>query len=53
MILEAKYQSFDNFQFDYDTSSTGQVIDLLNRDIFWFPKENYYTSEENYLRNMK
>jgi hypothetical protein len=53
MILEAKYQGFDNFQFDYDMSSTGQVIDLPNRDIFLFPKENYYTSEENYLNDIR
>jgi hypothetical protein len=53
MIFEAKCQNFSTFQFDNEMSVNGQIIDLPNSDIFLFPKENYYTSEENYLNDIR
>lgn len=53
MILEARYQNFNNPKFDYDIQTIGQITDSPISDVFLFPKENYYTSEENYLNELR
>lgn len=53
MTLIAQYQSFDNLQFDHGMSFTLQTNDLPNSYTFFFPKEDYYTSEENYLNDIR
>lgn len=47
------YLDFDNHKFNYDTSIIGQIIELPNAEDFIFQQKDYYTSEENYLNEIR
>jgi hypothetical protein len=49
-----KYRNSDKLQLNYDTSTIiGQIVEFSDSDDFLIPQENYYTSEENYLNEIR